>query len=450
MLEKLLPPLELETPEEQVVYYGLSYTWIWYALGATYLAGPLIGWTLIGVWVWRWVSCEEQFPNRPLPMMAYMWWLGMGVMWVSLLMGHMLWNLGVPMIIKSSIGWMKGWALFAVFIMIGSTLHIRPAVIYRGAMVVVLQTAVLIPMFIVAPLIGLPGTLFISPLLLLGGPGPEFFEVQLYGVEFEGGIRWRFFAPWAPAAAVAYGFLAPLILRERPMLARGLGMAVIFAVVMMSKSRLGMIAIPVAVMAGLGLSSLTRPKMLFGCAIVFVCLALSAGSIMEYADEQNQRLAAMRAESSYVRNALGRIALYRWQTEAPVFGHGIVERGPHLVEFMPIGSHHSWYGLLFVKGAVGFAALLVPLIYSWIELLGKAQCERTARTALTLLGMFTFTTFTENVEMLAYLMWPAFVVIGIAGRRRFVSPLRPLLGAGTPPADTEPMKLPALSDGATA
>ena len=31
----------------------------------------------------------------------------------------------------------------------------------------------------VAPLIGLPGTLYISPLEIVGGPGPEFFEVQL-------------------------------------------------------------------------------------------------------------------------------------------------------------------------------------------------------------------------------------------------------------------------------
>ena len=34
-------------------------------------------------------------------------------------------------------------------------------------------------------------------------------------------------------------------------------------------------------------------------------------------------------------------------------GTRIVERGPHLVEFMPIGSHHTWYSLLFVKGSSG-------------------------------------------------------------------------------------------------
>ena len=44
-----------------------------------------------------------------------------------------------------------------------------------------------------------------------------------------------------------------------------------------------------------------------------------------------------------------------------IWGHGTVERGPHIVEYMPIGSHHTWNGLLFVKGMVGYAGLAVPM-----------------------------------------------------------------------------------------
>ena len=60
-----------------------------------------------------------------------------------------------------------------------------------------------------------------------------------------------------------------------------------------------------------------------------------------------------------------------------VFGHGIVERGSHLVEFMPIGSHHTWNGLLFIKGGVGMLALAVPLAWTFLEMLLKAQRDRT-------------------------------------------------------------------------
>lgn len=451
MFEKLLgPPLELETLEERIVYYGLSLTWVWYGLGGIYLAGPAIAWSLMGIWGWRWLSCEEELPNRPLPPLAYIWWLGMLVMWVALVVGHLNWDLGIPLIIKSTIGWAKGWALFAVFVMIGGVLHIRPAVVYRAAMVMMLHTLALIPILFIAPFIGLPSMLFTSPLMILGGPGPEYFEVQFYSRDFAEGVRWRFFTPWAPAAAVAYGLLVPLALRQGPNLARSLAFATALMVVMMCKSRLGMIAIPVALLAAWGLSRLTRPSSLLIAGAAVMLISLAAETAIELLTEQQERMRAMRADSSFVREALARIALYRWQTEAPVWGHGVVEPGPHLVEFMPIGSHHSWYGLLFVKGAVGFGALLVPLLFTWAEMLVKAQRERTARTGLAVIGMFSFTTFTENVEMLAYLMWPAFLIIGIAARRRLVSPFRFPLGSrttrgGPPEAPVRPPEIKAAA-----
>ena len=89
-----------------------------------------------------------------------------------------------------------------------------------------------------------------------------------------------------------------------------------------------------------------------------------------------------------MRAALASIAYHRWVTEAPVFGHGIVERGPHLVQYMPIGSHHTWHGLLFVKGAVGFLGLAIPLAWSIVELALKAQADRVARAGLGVMLAF--------------------------------------------------------------
>ena len=37
---------------------------------------------------------------------------------------------------------------------------------------------------------------------------------------------------------------------------------------------------------------------------------------------------------------------------------------------------------------------------------------------------FSFSTFTENVEMLAYMMWPGFVMVGIAVGERVFNPFR--------------------------
>ena len=45
---------------------------------------------------------------------------------------------------------------------------------------------------------------------------------------------------------------------------------------------------------------------------------------------------------TYIAGTKGRIEI-----DAFWFGHGTVAPGPHLVEYMPIGSHHTWFGLLF-------------------------------------------------------------------------------------------------------
>jgi hypothetical protein len=122
-----------------------------------------------------------------------------------------------------------------------------------------------------------------------------------------------------------------------------------------------------------------------------------------------------------------------------------VEAGPPIVEEMPIGSHHSWYGLLFVKGAVGFGALLVPLVATVLVLIARAQKNRNARTALGIMLFFGFTTFTENVEMLAYLMWPGFVMLGLASRGRVFNPLRYPLGQPQAAGDDLAAGSPALA-----
>ena len=111
-----------------------------------------------------------------------------------------------------------------------------------------------------------------------------------------------------------------------------------------------------------------------------------------------------------------------------MFGHGIVERGPHLVQFMPIGSHHTWHGLLFVKGAVGFLGLAVPLAWSIVELSLKAQTDRVARAGLGVLLTLLLFSFGDNIEIVAYIIWPGMLHVGIALKRRYRSPFTPYLG----------------------
>jgi hypothetical protein len=267
----------------------------------------------------------------------------------------------------------------------------------------------------------LPGTLYISPLQVVGGPGPTFFEVQLYGLNPESGMgRWRFFTPWAPAAGMLANVYFVFALQEKHTLWRWGAIAGSILMCLASQSRAGLVCLavvaPLVWMAG----QIRNPWMLFTGSGITALAGVTFTSLFEQASNAVDEFKSARAGSSRVRSALARIAIQRWQDEAPIWGHGIVERGTHLVEYMPIGSHHSWYGLLFVKGIVGFAALAIPLALTLIYLIIEVQSRhrgamgRSAKSALSVTLILCLFSFGENLEILAYLLWPALLVIGIA------------------------------------
>jgi hypothetical protein len=140
-----------------------------------------------------------------------------------------------------------------------------------------------------------------------------------------------------------------------------------------------------------------------------------------------------RAGSTRVRMALKRIAIDRWEREAPLWGHGVVEPGPHLVEAMPIGSHHTWAGLLFVKGVAGFVALALPMAATLVDLVRRASNPRYALgpTGLAMIVILLLYTFGENLEILVYLYWPGMVVMGLALQER--KRVEPATGEPWPP-----------------
>jgi len=421
------PILHPETPEESIVYYTILWTWGFWVFGALYIVAPVVGWYLAYRALLRYVGQSSSACMRAprIPFGIIVWWVSMGAMLFALVAAHISFDLGLGSMLKSSIGWAKGWGLMAVFPWIGAMSPIRAEIVYRATNKLALQTLLLVPIFIGAALAHLPHPLYVSPLQIVGGPGPEFFRVELYSIdETNGNLRWSFFAPWSPAAAFIANVSLVFALYDRSRFWKWIGVACCVVVSVLSQSRLALIAIPAVVLLLAIFCNLTRPLTLGLASILATLGLLSASPIMSLVDTFTQRFNQARAASSRVRAVLRSIALHRWESEAPIFGHGVVEKGPHIVEHMPIGSHHSWYGLLFVKGIVGFAALAVPLAWTILELLVKAQADRVARCALGVVIIITFYTFGENLEILSYLFWPGLVVIGIAMRRRVFNPLR--------------------------
>lgn len=339
----------------------------------------------------------------------------MAGMLLALWVAHATEQLGTGQTVKSSIGWVKGWALLAIFPLVGACLAIRPALVIRAMSWLAVQTLVLIPVFVAAALLHLPNKLFVSPLQAVGGPGPEFFTLYLYTVDpSNGAVRWQFFAPWAPAAGMIGCLMFALCWFEEDRRFRWAGLVCAVLICLMTRSRMALLFVLIFPPALWVLSRLTRGWMLLGFALACMAFGLLADTVVAFVQDSIAAFKGARADSTRVREALGRIAVQLWWEEAPVFGHGIVVRGPHHVEFMPIGSHHTWFGLLYVKGLVGLVSLAVPLLWTFLETVLLAQVSALGRIGLSVFVILFFFSFGENLEILAYLFWPGMVLLGAA------------------------------------
>jgi hypothetical protein len=235
----------------------------------------------------------------------------MVMMQVSLVVGHLDYYLDMGQIIKSSIGWAKGWAILALFPLAGC-LPIRPKLIYRAAALICAMVFLFSPIFIAAYYAKLPEKLFVSPLQAIGGPGPEFFEFRLYEIDpGDNTPRWRLFTPWAPALGFVANIYFFMILREPCKKWKYLGIAGCIMMCQISKSRLALLCLPVVWILVELLSRISRPLSLMITGVIASTGGVTLPMALEGLEKFSEQFAAARKDSSRVRAALGRIAIYR-------------------------------------------------------------------------------------------------------------------------------------------
>ena len=417
MSDALIP----QNPAETLVYKTLVWTWPLYGLGALYIAGPVVGWTLAGmVALTLYLGPARRADLRatgPVPDMVWLWLLGMSVMLVALWVGHENWHLGLGETIKSTIGWAKGWALVALFPLAGAILPVRREVLIRGQCVVGMWTALLTPILFLAPMLHLPSLVFTSPLKAVGGPGPEYFSVYFYTIDPENGAaRWQFYVPWSPFAALLGVLMVLFALEEKVAKWRWGGIIGGVAMILLSKSRMGLIGVVACSVGPRMMPLLLREGAWQALAAIAVSFAAIGGWVQDQIHRAVVTFREARTDSTRVRDTLQNIASERWRKEAVWFGHGTVEPGPHIVEHMPIGSHHTWWGLLFVKGLVGFCALLVPMVAQMLVVMVDAARGPRGRLPMGIMMTVILLTFGENLEIEAYMIWPGLMLLGLHAR----------------------------------
>ncbi len=406
-----------ENPAERIVWTTLVWTWPFYAIGALYVVGPVLAWLLAGLAALSLylgpAIRRDLRATGPVPGLIWLWFLGMALMLFALWVGHLNWGLGTGKIIKSSIGWAKGWALLALFPLAGAVLPIRREVLIRAQCIVGLWTLALAPLLLAAPYLGLPERIFTSPLKAVGGPGPEYFTVFLYTFDPSSWTaRWQFYAPWSPFAAILGILMVLFALEEHQRKWMLIGVCAGVLMILASKSRMGLVGLVACTMAPRLLPLIAKSSMWFAISAITASAAVWGAFAYDMAIAAVRGFKGARADSTRVRETLQRIAWERWQSDAVWFGHGTVQPGPHLVEYMPIGSHHTWYALLFVKGVIGFMAFLVPFLVHFAFVIVDTIHHARGRLPLGILLTFLLLSFGENIEIEVYLMWPALVMLG--------------------------------------
>jgi hypothetical protein len=401
--------------EEKVIWYSIIGTYVFYFTGTLYFVPPILAWVLALYLLWKLWLQNQGTPAEDkiyIPLTTWVWIVSMSMMFVALIGGHLDFNLGLAATIKSSFGWGKGWAMWALLPLIGC-LNVRPQVICRAVCILCLQSLILYPVYYVGSLLKLPNPLYTLPFNFFGAPTGT-FSISLYLIDAnDGKLRIGLFAPWAAAIGYVGTMLFPLTLGESNHRWRVIGMTGSLMMCWISGSRLAVVSVPATWLIAQTLSQISRPVVLFLGSFLSVLAGAFFETIVDFYESFFEGFRNLRKSSSVVREALDRIALERW-SESPILGHGTVERGPHLVEFMPIGSHNTWTGLLFVKGAVGFLALAVPMLFSFVILIFKSQSSRVAKIALNILLVIFLNSFADSLEVTVYIVWMSLVFMGIA------------------------------------
>ncbi|MGF1478660.1 MAG: O-antigen ligase family protein [Cyanophyceae cyanobacterium] len=402
---------------EAVVWYYLLGTYVVYYLGAQYVVTPLLGLFLVGYLSKQWWQAASSEPPITISSSAWVWVVAMVTVEVALIIGHLDFELGLVQIVKSSVNWwLRTWALFALFPLAGH-LNIRPPLIYRAVCILCLQSLIVIGIGCLASLVNAPEIEFLSPLERFFRGTADHYHVKLFhGVINE---RLQLFTPWPTGIGMLGNIFFWFACREPEPKWRWLGLIGSLVMIFASMSRSAIVCLPFVAIVVFLLTKVLSPWLYFIAGFGTFLLSLILPTLMQFLEILKEQFQNFRGEdsaaSSRVRDALERMALERWRNEAPIWGHGMLElRGPAVVAHMPIGSHHTWLGVLFTHGLVGGVALAIAFIWSFLHLWFKAQSSDLARVGLSIILVLLVSSFTDNIDSLAYVYWSPLLVLGSA------------------------------------
>ncbi|MEM9925685.1 MAG: O-antigen ligase family protein [Cyanobacteria bacterium P01_D01_bin.50] len=412
--------------EESLTWYVIIGTYGFYVLGMLFTVYCLLAWVYGGYLVYKILLQTENTPASEkisIPWIIWLWGICSLITLVATYAGIADFKLGITALLRAIIGWLTSSAVIPLF-MLGGCLNIRAKLIYRAVCILCLQSLIAIPIAYAGYYMNLPDIIYSSPIERLIQNGPIFHQVGFYFSDYGAdNVRLFLFTPWCPALGLVSNIYFFMVLQESNKKWRYIGIVGAIAMNIVSLSRAALVTLPVVFLLIWGLKNFARPGVQISAGVVSFIGGIFSTPITNTATDFVDSFHGSRADSSRVRAALQRVGIEAWK-EAPIWGHGAQKPGPPVLANLPIGSHHTWVGLLYTKGLVGFIALLLPVFFSFVDLLIKASESKIAETALSILLVLIFFSFGEQIDVLAYIIWPSLIILGIAFKEKMESPIQ--------------------------
>ena len=407
--------------EESLVWYVIIGTYVIYVFGLIFTVYSLLAWVLGGYAIFKLLlQTKNTLPHEKIsiPWVTWLWGICSLISLVATYAGITDFGLGRNALLRAILGWLSSTAIIPLF-MLSGCLNIRPKLLYRAVCILCLQSLIAIPIAYAAYAANLPDILYTSPIERLIQNGPIFHNVGFYTSDYGvDNVRLFLFTPWCPALGLVSNVFFFMALQESNKKWKYIGIVGAIAMNIVSLSRAALVSLPLVLIAIWGLRNLARPGVQITAGIVSFIAGIFSTQLSNAATEIVDAFYSSRADSSRVRAALQRVGIEAWK-EAPIWGHGVQKPGPPVLANLPIGSHHTWVGLLYTKGLVGFMALALPVLWSLIELLFKSRHSKVAETSLSILLILLLFSVGEQIDILGYICWPGLIIMGIAFKQRF-------------------------------
>ena len=410
---------------EKVVWYYLTGTFVAYYLGLQFLLTPLLGYFLLFLLLKQlWQQTDETPASEKIVISpsVWVWVIAMLMIEVTIVISHINFNLGLTQIIRTSVGWSRQWALLALFPLAGH-LKIRPQIIYRAVCILAPQCLVVVAVDTLAALVRLPVISFFSPFKILGG-GNALWEVEFFSNAIMRRNDFKLFAGWPTILGMISVIYVYCAWQETDPKWRRIGVFTYLFLIFASQTRTAIACLIITFVLWQVLNYWSHPRLLFVAAFSCSFIGILLPKLTDWFNVLKDFVENFRgkdsADSGQLRGYINRMTLARWQSDAPIWGHGVIAEfgeGPRITQGIPLGTHSTWFAILYNHGLVGFMSLLIAFLYSFFHLFIKSIKHRDATTAkiglMTLIVLAVFG-FTEPIQVWAYVYWSLLLMLGIA------------------------------------